>query len=971
MASLQKSMAAEYDEQREGGCIRDRGRGKNAIGVGGACQLIGYRRMPSRVGVTFNTILRKAYARGRLPPRFLAFFALPTLFFAPSLLGVIRTSGVYLYSGLAYGTGGRLLPGQPTIDPNYGFTSEALGVRAANDLFSGQLPLWNPYEGFGAPLLGEMQAAALFPPTWLQILPHGQVLELALLQLLAGLGTFLFLCKLGVDRRAALAAGLLFQLNGVFSWLRNAIYNPIAFLPWLFLVIEALYVSAARNDPFERRFRWLVLGGAAAALAVCAGFPEEVYLYTFLLLLWAGLRFCGLKATARWIYLTDLGLVSLLGLLLSLPALLAFVDFLPEAALGGHDTGSYGVFLPPAAVLQYLLPYIYGTIFSVADPGFSWGATGGYIGVMPVILAVVALQLRERRALKIILALWIVVAVGVSHGIPGIYQAFMHLPLMKVAATFRYLNVSWIFCFVILAGLSLDELVRSDWATIRRALLVGIVCGCTATAISAAFAWPVLTRAFSEFRYVRLFVTFSFLILVCTLGVLLAVTRIRNAKVVVSTLAAVTVFEAALYFSIPYLSYPRNGEIDSGLVEFLRTNAGFQRVAATDGDQLSPNYGSYFEISQLNWNDLPVPRLAVQYVQQRLDPYVTSGGTLYLPESLGHLTEEQQIKRKALFAQRLNNYARAGVKYVLSNDDPGAYPAISLGSDWRHPVRLEEPGQRIEIVLPFPSQEGDEIAGLSVLIGTYGGKSNGRLGVELCRRDDCTSGLIDLASARDNSLATVRFDLALAVQPNDKLQIALTKVDGDQAVALWMGPLGAAQVDVRIHEGPPSVRPESAPVLQLLGANAGKSRLVYRGKNTNVFELSGVRPYFDSEECKLTPVTRDEVRAECPRAGRLVRLELAMSGWRAFVGKQEVSVRKTDDIFQDIDLPEGVSTVHFVYAPPGVRPAVWISTGALVAIPLGLGWFSFFFRNGKVRRGRDFDENNALPASLLGHHDQG
>jgi hypothetical protein len=84
--------------------------------------------LKSRVGVTFNTILRKAYARGRLPSRFLAFFALPILFFAPSLLGVIRTSGEYLYSGLAYGTGGRLLPGQPTIDPNYGFTSQALGV---------------------------------------------------------------------------------------------------------------------------------------------------------------------------------------------------------------------------------------------------------------------------------------------------------------------------------------------------------------------------------------------------------------------------------------------------------------------------------------------------------------------------------------------------------------------------------------------------------------------------------------------------------------------------------------------------------------------------------------------------------------------------------------------------------------------------------------------------------------------------
>jgi hypothetical protein len=873
---------------------------------------------------------------------FLAFFLLPTLFLAPSLLGVIRTSGVYLYSGLAYGTSSRLLAGEPTIDPSYGVFSEALGVRAAKDLFSGRLPLWNHYEGFGAPLLGGMNAAALFPPTWLQILPHGQVLELAILQLLAGLGTYLFLRKIGVDRRAALAGGLLFQLNGVFAWLRHSTYNPVAFLPWLFLVIEALYVSAARKDPFKRRFRWLVLGGAGSGLAVYAGFPEEVYLYAFVLLLWTGLRFFGLKATARWIYLVDLGLVSLLGLLLSLPALLAFGGFLPEAALGGHgDNGFYGIFLPPAAVLQYLLPYIYGTIFSVADPDLRsiWGSTGGYVGMMPVILAAVALQLPERRALKITLALWIVVAVAVSHGVPGIYQAFMHLPLMKIAATYRYLNASWIFCFVILAGLSLDELTQKDQATIRQVLLVGIACGCGAIAGSAVFAWPLLTRAVLEFDHVRSFVTFSLLVLACMLVALLAVTRIGNAKAVVSVLAALTVSEAALYFSIPYLSYPRRGEIDSGLVDFLKNGAGFQRVVATDGGQLAPNYGSYFGISQLNWDDIPVPRQAVQYVQQRLDPYGIVWGIIYLPES-PFLTGKQLNERRALFSQRLDDYARAGVKYVFSNDDPSAYPAIIVGGDWRYPVPLEA-GQRLEIVLHFPRQERDDIAGLSVLIGTYGGKSNGRLRVELCREDDCASGSTDLASALDNSPVVVRFDHAVAVQPGDKLRIVLDKAEGDQVVALWTGPLGAGQADVRIYGGPPPVRPASAPVLQFLGANAGKSQLVYRGKNTNVFELSGVRPYFDSAECKVTPMTRDEIRAECPRAGRLIRLELAMPGWRAFVGKQEVSIRRVDDIFQEIDLPEGESTVQFVYAPTGVRPAVWISAGTLLAIFAGLAWCSF------------------------------
>ena len=55
--------------------------------------------------------------------------------------------------------------GQPTIDPNNGFISQAVSHRAALDLLHLQLPWWNPFEGTGVPLAGAMQPAAFFPPT--------------------------------------------------------------------------------------------------------------------------------------------------------------------------------------------------------------------------------------------------------------------------------------------------------------------------------------------------------------------------------------------------------------------------------------------------------------------------------------------------------------------------------------------------------------------------------------------------------------------------------------------------------------------------------------------------------------------------------------------------------------------------------------------------------------------------------------
>ena len=44
---------------------------------------------------------------------------------------------------------------------------QALGHLVATDWFSGHVPWWNPYEGLGVPLAGDMQSGAFFPPTLL------------------------------------------------------------------------------------------------------------------------------------------------------------------------------------------------------------------------------------------------------------------------------------------------------------------------------------------------------------------------------------------------------------------------------------------------------------------------------------------------------------------------------------------------------------------------------------------------------------------------------------------------------------------------------------------------------------------------------------------------------------------------------------------------------------------------------------
>ena len=189
--------------------------------------------------------------------RLLVLVALPALIAAFCIAGPFTTDPTLLFSGLATDLQPGWLPGYGTADPNMGITADALGKRAALEVLSGTLPLWDHLEGLGAPLLGSMQPAALFPPTLLLLLPHGQVIEQTFLQFVAGLGTYLFLRRLGLGTTAALAGGVLFELNGAFALLRNAVFNPVAFLPWLLYVVESLRQSTA--TPWRARLRFIGL----------------------------------------------------------------------------------------------------------------------------------------------------------------------------------------------------------------------------------------------------------------------------------------------------------------------------------------------------------------------------------------------------------------------------------------------------------------------------------------------------------------------------------------------------------------------------------------------------------------------------------------------------------------------------------------------------------------------------------------
>ncbi len=873
------------------------------------------------------------------PSRTLPLSAAAALLAAPILLALaialtpLTTDAFALFGGISRGNAVGWLEGFSTIDPNQGYTADALGRRAAQDLLAGRLPLWNPFEGLGAPLLGEMQAAALFPPTLLLLLPHGQVLEHTALQIVAGFGTFLFLRRFGLGVAAALTGGLLFEFNGVFAWLRNAVYNPVALLPWLFFAVESLFVASAAGRRWRERFGMVSLGAVAAALALYAGFPEVVYLYCLPLFAWVALRTAGLSRRAAAAFWADLAMLGALAGLLASPLLLAFWSVLTQSDVGAHhDAGFTDAALPKAGLVTYLLPYLFGPIGASRNPVVSavWGS-GGYAGTAMAALATGGLLCAWRRPAVWVLAGWVAVAVAVSHGAPVLLQLFHRVPLVTEAAFSRYLNAGWLFCGTVLAAIGIDAL-----PTLPRRRRAAIACGLVTVAIVLALqpAWPLLVEAWGARQGFRKFIVVSLVVgAVVLLGLALA-GRARSR----GAMGAIAVAEAVVLFAVPYASAPRYARIDDGLIRFLAPRTGVQRVMIAGGHGITPNYGSALGIPFINYDDLPVPLRTVAWAQRVQGPDVPA--LLFRPDAWPPALQ-------ADVRPRLPGYAAAGVRYALA--PPDFFSVTPALADQGAAVNLAAGEQSVVEVDPLPGLSG--VRSLSVLLGTYGGAADGRLAIRLCQAERCTEVGADLAGAADNEPLRLDLPEPFRLDPAP-FRVILDKHGGTHPVALWSRPPGPGPSARPI--GPVGAATIGGLVPRLAFESTDAPRRVFRAHTTDVYELTEYRPYASAPGCTVTATSQEQLAAECLAPARLTRLEVMMNGWTATVNGRAVPVSLADDTFQAIDLPAGSSSIQFRYDPPFVRPAMGLAAATLLALAVtaaGSGRASRRGRSWRIREG--------------------
>ncbi|MFN8485886.1 MAG: YfhO family protein [Anaerolineae bacterium] len=363
---------------------------------------------------------------------------------------------------------------------------------ATETLRSLHVPLWNPYLYSGAPFLADIQSSVFYPATLLLAALPIQVTyrQLEFLSVFhfwwAGAAMYITLrawYRPALARPAALLGAAAFALSDVF-FTHFGNLNLIASASWLPLVL----LGARLGGPGG-----VLLGAAALAMSALAGHTQPLVMILLALAVYAAL------AVGDWLAgrlrpggaIADTGAgpgrtlltiagITLLGLgmaaLVLLPAL-ELTQLTRRVGLTYAEAAAYSLPLP--ALIGIVAPHLHGR----GPAGFwaSWPRVEvGYLGVLPLLLAVVGLS-RGRRAVfwAVLAVLALLLALGPATPLHGLF--YQWAPGMAQLRAPARLVLLADFGIAGLAALGFDALLRRPrprlgWlAAIAAALLAAAV----------------------------------------------------------------------------------------------------------------------------------------------------------------------------------------------------------------------------------------------------------------------------------------------------------------------------------------------------------------------------------------------------------------------------------------------------------------------------------------------------------------
>src|SRR5262249_3059454 len=426
--------------------------------------------------------------------------------------------------------------------PAYKFVSEQIK--------SGGLPLWNPYQYSGAPMFAEWQAGALDPVNWIYLIEttsRALTLSLEISFAIALIATFSYTRSLGFNRRAAVVSAVIYGLGGfaVGRSLYPGFLRIVALAPFVLYFVEKLYQ--------EGRWRYVAGGALVVAWQVFAAHPQPL-VYSSLLACGYAL-FCamfrrdgkistlkskseqadlgqekprifndaadqrGLSATIhgirlnprflhppsglfrfRLIFLAKFALMFIGGACLSAAQLLPAAEFASQSVRRDWPFELFTLHsLHPLSLMTTLFPFFHGEgrgFYRMPYWGVYWHQNEAqiYLGAIALSLAIAGAVYAWRARLGVgmfwICAAGIGVVLAFGKYAGPVAHALYHVP---VIGAFRSPNRHWmevVLGVAVLAGYAVDRFLSEDSRLLKRvALTASLSLAALSVAVGAFVLW--------------------------------------------------------------------------------------------------------------------------------------------------------------------------------------------------------------------------------------------------------------------------------------------------------------------------------------------------------------------------------------------------------------------------------------------------------------------------------------------------
>lgn len=472
-----------------------------------------------------------------------------------------------------------------------------------------ELPLWNPYNMSGTPLLGSLQAAGFYPLNILLfIFPFaiGWSLLILLQPVLAGIFSYFYLRNLGLYRLSSTLGGFCFAFCGFsVAWLEwGTVLHVGLWLPLILLAIDKIFFHIhtlkEQRKPFIAVWSAILVG--SLSMSFFAG-HLQTFFYLFItssayfLVRW----FQDGKAFRYFVWFLSLvGIFFLITFLQWYPTM----QFIAESARN-IDQANWqtidGWFIPWQHLIQFIVPDFFGNPTTLNYWGtWNYGELVGYVGIVPLVMALYAVFFRRDRAIFFFGTIFFL---SLIFALPTIFAELpylLHIPFLSTSQPTRLLFLTD-FSLSILAAFGMDWYIRGNKKkyTFVPLLFIGLV---------LFGIWLFVGQSTgANIDVAKRNLYFPTLVFVLTFIILGIGAVIKNKKVhfIIIGILLIISFVDLLRFAQKFTPFTKSEYLfpPTKVLTLLQKDKSQFRIMATDSRILPPNFSIMYKIQSVDGYD--------------------------------------------------------------------------------------------------------------------------------------------------------------------------------------------------------------------------------------------------------------------------------------------------------------------------------------------------------------------------------